>query len=141
MTLIGQPELIDDGRFSDNRARVLNRIELDSIIADWTRGRTACELEEMLEVANIPASKVFTAADCASDPQYRHRRMVRQVEDPLFGSILHSGIVPHFPESPGEIRWTGPPVGQHTGEVLRSVLGFSEQQVTALRASGATGGT
>jgi hypothetical protein len=43
-------------------------------------------------------SKVYTADDCAADAQYRHRGMDRELEDPLFGTVLHTGVE-------GRITW------------------------------------
>ena len=63
--------------------------------------------------------------------------MVREVEDPLFGrEILHTGIVPHVPDDPGAVRWPGPPVGAHTDEVLRELLGLPPAEIAALRQEG-----
>jgi formyl-CoA transferase len=62
--------------------------------------------------------------------------MVREVEDPLFGRVLHAGIVPHIPENPGEVRWPGPPIGAHTDEVLRELLGLKPPEIAKLRAEG-----
>jgi crotonobetainyl-CoA:carnitine CoA-transferase CaiB-like acyl-CoA transferase len=91
----------------------------------------------MLNHADIPNSKAYTAADCAADPQYLERGMVREVEDPLIGmKILHPGIVPHMPESPGTIRWTGPEIGQHNAEVFGELLGLTPENITALQSEG-----
>ena len=71
--------------------------------------------------------------------QFRHRGMVREVDDPLFGSILHAGIVPHVPEDPGRVRWPGPAVGAHTDEVMTGLLGMRPQEIAALRTEGVLG--
>jgi crotonobetainyl-CoA:carnitine CoA-transferase CaiB-like acyl-CoA transferase len=135
--LIGQPALATDPRFVDNPSRVAHAAELDRIIGQWTGERTAAALKTLLEAADVPSSKVYTAADCASDPQYLHRGMVRTVDDPLLGPVLHSGIVPHIPENPGRIRWTGPALGHHTAEVLDELLGMSADEIETLRQEGA----
>ena len=112
--LMERPDLVDNLHYRGNRARVSNVMVLDALLSDWTRGFDAETLIEKLRLADIPSSRLYTAADCAADPQYRYRGMVRQVEDPNFGTVLHSGIVPHIPENPGAVRWTGPNIGQHT---------------------------
>jgi crotonobetainyl-CoA:carnitine CoA-transferase CaiB-like acyl-CoA transferase len=58
------------------------------------------------------------------------------VEDPLFGRVLHSGIVPHVTDNPGGIRWPGPAIGQHTDEVLGEFLSMTPEQLKSLRAEG-----
>jgi crotonobetainyl-CoA:carnitine CoA-transferase CaiB-like acyl-CoA transferase len=134
--LMEQPALSADPRFMGNRPRVQNVGILDKLIADWTRVRTAKQLEELLNAADIPNSRAYTAADVATDPQYLFRGMVRPVDDPVLGQVLHSGIVPHIPESPGAIRWPGPEVGQHTDEILSELCGFDRAAIARLRAEG-----
>jgi formyl-CoA transferase len=63
-------------------------------------------------------------------PSTRH---VREVDDPLFGRVLHAGVVPHVPEDPGGVRWPGPVAGAHTDEVLTELLGLQRKEIAALR--------
>jgi crotonobetainyl-CoA:carnitine CoA-transferase CaiB-like acyl-CoA transferase len=135
-TLIGRRDLIDDPRCQGNRARVQNVAWLDGIIGAWTRNFTGDELAPLLTEADIPSAKAYTAADCAVDPQYLHRGMVREVDDPLLGSVLHAGVVPHVAETPGAVRWTGPAIGQHNEEVLGGLLHLGVDDIAALRQEG-----
>ncbi len=128
-----QPGLPLDPRFQDNRSRVANVEDLDAIIGEWTVQYDADALLAILAEADIPSSLVYTAADIAADPQYRHRDMVREVEDPLFGDVLQAGIVPSVPEDPGRVRWPGPKIGAHNEEVLEELLGFSANEIQRLR--------
>lgn len=134
--LIGSDHLQADSRFCDNPSRVANVEELDRIISEWTSGYNAAELTAILAEAEIPVTKVYTVEDIAEDPQFRARGMVVEAHDPLLGQILHSGVVPHFPDCPGEIRWTGPSIGQHTDEILKDLLGLADGEITGLRSSG-----
>jgi crotonobetainyl-CoA:carnitine CoA-transferase CaiB-like acyl-CoA transferase len=134
--LMGRPELAEDPRFAGNRARLQNVDELDRIIATWTTGLAAAEIDGMLSDADIPATLIYTAAECAADPQFRHRGMVREVEDPWLGPILHPGIVPHLPENPGAVRWPGPPIGAQTAEILSELLALRPAEIDALRQEG-----
>lgn len=135
--LIGRPELARDPCFAGNRARLENVDELDRVIGAWSKGLTAAEANRLLAGADVPCTPIYTAAECAADPQFRHRGMVREVEDPLFGRpVLHPGVVPHIPEDPGGVRWPGPPIGAHTDEVMRELLGMGPAEVEALRREG-----
>ena len=131
--LIGHPDPDLKPRFSSNLARVENVIELDVLIANWTQGLSAEEIDRRLTRADIPCTRVYTAVEIAADPQFRHRGMVREVEDAQLGRVLHSGIVPHIPEAPGSIRWPGPAVGAHTDEVLAELIGLAPAEIAALR--------
>jgi formyl-CoA transferase len=132
-TLIGQPDLAGDVRFLSNPARVANVVELDRIIGTWTETLDAAEVDRRLNEADIPCTLVYTVAEIAADPQFRHRGMVHEVDDPGLGRVLHSGVVPHVPEDPGKVRWPGPPLGAHTATVLSDLLGLSEVEIAALR--------
>ena len=134
--LMDRPDLLQDAAYRGNLARVRNVATLDALIADWTRGQDPGALLEALDAADIPASRIYTAADIAADPQYRQRGMVRSIDDPLLGPMLHAGVVPHMPQDPGGVRWAGPSVGQHTDEVLSQRLGLSTAEIAALRADG-----
>lgn len=135
MELIGRPELVSDARFVGNLARVAHAVELDALISDWTRNYTAEALEGLLTASDIPNSRAYTAADAANDIQYLARGMVREIDDPLLGPVLHSGIVPHVEESPGAVRWAGPAVGQHTKLVLREA-GYEAADISEFKRKG-----
>jgi len=134
--VLGQPELADDPRYQDNPQRVRHSEQLDGLIREWTQVRSAAEVIGLLEDEDIPCSKVYTAADCAADPQFLHRGMVQQVEDPLLGPVLHAGIVPNLLESPGSIRWPGPALGQHTDEILAGPGELTSEEILHLRKTG-----
>jgi formyl-CoA transferase len=134
--LIGRPDILQEARFKGNQKRVENVIELDEIISAWTNNLSIDELDRRLTEADIPSTRVYSAVECAADPQFRHRGMVRKVEDGLLGPILHFGIVPHVSDNPGTIRWSGPSVGQHTDEVLGEFLSMTPGQLQDLRAEG-----
>ena len=135
-SLMGQPGLAKDPRFLGNRLRVQNVEELDRAIGAWTVEHKAADLDRMLEAADIPSTLIFTAADIAADEQFRQRGMVQEVEDPLFGKVLHAGIVPHVPDNPGSIRWAGPAIGAHTDEILRDELKLGAADIHRLREEG-----
>lgn len=135
-SVMGQPKLLSDPRFRGNALRVQHAAEIDAIIGAWTIEREAEELDRLLVDANIPSTRIYTAADVAADPQFVHRGMVRNVDDPLLGQVLHPGIVPHFTKQPGAIRWAGAMPGAHTTQVLQDVLGYTDGQVGELRAQG-----
>ena len=135
--LMGRPDLAADPRFVDNPARLAHVEALDGIIGAWTATLAAEACADRLAEADIPATLIFSAADVAADPQFRHRGMVREVEDPAFGRpVLQAGVVPRVIDDPGAVRWPGPAVGAHTREVLGE-LGIGEADIVALRARGA----
>lgn len=136
--IMGQPELADDPRFVDNQARCSNVIELDRLIGLWIAEQTADEALAKLDDVNIPSSKIYTIADIAADEQYLARKMVTEVQDPHFGTLLHPGVVPVVAgqDRDAQIRWVGPEIGEHTDEVLGQVLGLGDAEIAQRRESG-----
>jgi formyl-CoA transferase len=137
LQVMGQPQLAGEARFADNGARLENVKALDAIIADWTREHPAEALQARLVSADIPCCKAYTIEDCAADRQFLARGMVQDVYDRSLGATLHPGIVPHLPDNPGQIRWPGPAIGEHTCEVLTELAGLEKEEIDRLRESGA----
>ncbi len=137
MGLIGQPGLAAAPEFAGNQARVENVARLDEVIGAWTRLHPADALLAKLGEADIPSSRVYTAADCAADPQYRARGMVRDVNDPAFPDpVLQPGIVPRQLGEPGEVRWPGPAIGAHNTDIYEGLLGMAHDEVEELTRQG-----
>jgi formyl-CoA transferase len=83
----------------------------------------------------VPCGKIYTAADIHADPHYRAREMIQRFTLPDGTPVDLPGIVPKLSETPGETRWLGPALGQHTEEVLASV-GIDASEVAELRKQG-----
>jgi crotonobetainyl-CoA:carnitine CoA-transferase CaiB-like acyl-CoA transferase len=109
---------------------------LDHAIAQWTLQHDIDEVIRRLEIAEVPVGRSFTAADIVQDEHYRERQMLEKHPLPRGGpDILIPGIVPKLSRTPGETRWLGPDVGQHTVEVLAS-LGLGLKAITRLKGKG-----
>ncbi|MGI9049083.1 MAG: CaiB/BaiF CoA transferase family protein [Rubrobacteraceae bacterium] len=133
---LGHPEWAEDKRYSTHHARGENMEEIDTMISDWTSGRTVDEVLETMREAGVPAGKVFTAKDMLEDPQYAARENVVEVEDPEIGPFPMQNVVPRLSETPGEVRWTGPSLGEHNEEVYGKVLGLDKEELGGLRERG-----
>src|SRR5918994_6108161 len=133
---IGHPEWAEDEKFATHYARGENMEELDAMISAWTRERSVEEVIELLAEAGGPTGKVFTAQDMVEDPHYAARRNVVTVEDPEIGAFPMQNVVPRLSETPGEIRWTGPALGQHNEEVYGGLLKLDDDERAGLRERG-----
>jgi crotonobetainyl-CoA:carnitine CoA-transferase CaiB-like acyl-CoA transferase len=71
-----------------------------------------------------------------SDEQYAARQNIVTVEDPEIGPFPMQNVVPRLSQTPGEVRWTGPKLGQHNDEVFKEVLGMEEEDLDGLRERG-----
>jgi formyl-CoA transferase len=133
---MGRPELKADPKFVDHAARGKNQAELDSIIAEWTSRQTLPDLLALLEAKGVPASRVFRAPDMLQDPQYQAREAIVSVEHPVFGPVKMQNAFPKLSETPGRVRWPGPPLGAHTDEVLKEAAGCTDARLAELRTRG-----
>jgi len=130
--LIGQPEL----REGDWRERA---DEIDKLISDWTARRSVAAAVGVLRASGVAAAPLVAPASLLSDPQLLARGFWETVDHPVAGSFLCTGMPFVFVGKPRRwIRRVPPLYGQHTGEVLMGVLGHGEQELAALRESGAT---
>lgn len=135
MIAIGRDDLARDPALATNAGRVPRTEELDNAIGAWTQRHGLAEVLAALEAAEVPATRIYDAADIAADPHYRERGMIEEHTLPDGRPVKLPGIVPRLTETPGTTRWTGPALGAHTDEVLEK-LGYSAGARAALRARG-----
>jgi crotonobetainyl-CoA:carnitine CoA-transferase CaiB-like acyl-CoA transferase len=83
----------------------------------------------------VPAGRIYSVKDIVADPHYQARDMLLDTELPDGVHVKMPGIVPKFSETPGEVRWQGPTLGEHTDSVL-SVLGMTAAEIASLRQRG-----
>ena len=130
---MGQPELADDVRFRDHVARGEHQQELDDLIAVWSGTLDADDLLAALERESVPAGRIFRAPDMLEDPQYQARDSVIAVEHPDFQNIKMQNVFPRMSRTQGTVRWPGPPLGAHSDEVYRELLGLTAEELAGLR--------
>ena len=133
--VLGIEELVDDPRFCDNDQRRDNREELVPILEEIFRTRRGEEWLRLLSEARVPSGPINTMERLFADPQVAARDMLIEMEHPTVGRLRSIGNpikTPPMPEGPFE----PPPLhGQHTDEVLREVLGYSDERIDQLRES------
>ena len=135
--VIGRPELADDPRFATFADRQANHDALDAEISAWTLTRSAHQVMYACQRAGIAAGMVATGEDLYADPQLRSRGYVVEVNHNVPGPIEHPGMTVNFSESPGGIRMGAPTPGEHTREVLKGILGMSDEEYGRYEESGA----
>ena len=131
--LVGRPDLAGLG-LSDRRARL---IELDELIAGWTRGRSREEAETAAISAGVPAHGVQNSRECLADPQLRHLNHFLTLPHPRHGTITLENCRITLSATPPHVLRTPPSVGQDTFEVLTDILSYDPDHVGKLLASGA----
>lgn len=130
--LIDRPDLAADERFATNPARVTNRAALIAELEAIFAGQPAAHWVDLCLSAGIPAGPVQTVTDALTDAHANAHHLVRQTTL-ANGTTIGTVASPLLPDTPGAIRYPPPAHGQHTVEVLRDVLGYSDAQISSLR--------
>ena len=136
MTAIDRADLAADPALQSNQGRVARNGEIDGAIANWAAGRSTQDVLTALEAADVPAGRLYSIADVVADPHLQAREMIGEMTLPDGTVVQAPGIVPKLSETPGEVRWVGPALGEHNDEVLADI-GYNDDEIGALKASGA----
>ena len=131
--VLGQPELTQDPRFSDNPRRVAHRAELTALIEQRFAALSLGEVEALLDNAGIASAAMNTMADVWSHPQLAARDRWREVMTPAgpIGALRPPASLSGVEAAMGDV----PAVGAHTDAILAG-LGFDAEAIGRLRADG-----
>jgi crotonobetainyl-CoA:carnitine CoA-transferase CaiB-like acyl-CoA transferase len=131
------PEIADDPRFSSNEGRVVHREQLIGILAGRFAQMTSTECLEAFAARNIPAGPINDIAQVFADPVVEEREIVRKLPHATAGEVPTVANPVRFSDTPVEYRLAPPELGQHTEEVLKELLGLSDEDIASLYDSGA----
>jgi crotonobetainyl-CoA:carnitine CoA-transferase CaiB-like acyl-CoA transferase len=136
--VMGRPGLADDPRFATSLARRRHWRALREVIAEWLSGFGSVEAAlEVLERARIPCAAVLRPAEVVAAPHLAERAFFPAVPHPARGSVrvtaspYHLDGQPVHPRGPAAYR-----AGEHTRPVLAHLLGYGQERIAALLASG-----
>jgi formyl-CoA transferase len=131
---IGLPDLPNDERFANGRARARNREALRTLCEAKTREFDSEELVEKLNEAGVPSGPILTIDQVFANPQVQHLHMAAPVDSPRGAMDL---VRPAFnlSRTPPTVRTAAPTSGEHTREILQE-LGISDAAAEELSAAG-----
>jgi formyl-CoA transferase len=132
--VLGMPQLASDPDFADNRARVANRDRVNAVIQERMMGKTADEWTALFDAEGLPAGPVNTMDRVVLDPQVMAREMIQTFQHPIAGSVKAIDMPYRFASDGTRIRSAPPLLGEHTEEILSDLLGYSQGDISRLRA-------
>jgi crotonobetainyl-CoA:carnitine CoA-transferase CaiB-like acyl-CoA transferase len=137
--LLGRPDLLADARFADRDSRKRHRDALRAELERTLRTRSAAHWERLLSAAGVPAARVVGVPEALASAHVRARELITELPLGAAGDgvirVLGSGV---RVDGAAVAPRTRPPL---LGEQTRSVLaqaGFTDEEIAALGAEGAT---
>lgn len=134
--VVGKPEWATDERFATNPARVAHRAVLIPALEECFQTRTKATWHAALTAVDVPCSPVNDIPTVLADPQTAARAMVQSVTHPVTGTIPLIGPALKLSATPAQIRSAPPLLGEHTEQILTSILGYTNNEIEALRTKG-----
>jgi crotonobetainyl-CoA:carnitine CoA-transferase CaiB-like acyl-CoA transferase len=131
------PALRDDPRFATPEARRRNEEALEAVVATWTATQDAHATAERLQTHGVPAYAVQNSPELLRDPQLLARGHFHRVRHPEYGETTIEGTRFILSRTPAALPGTAPTFGADNEAVLREILGYDDERITALAASGA----
>ena len=136
---LGDPPWTADPALATAAGRRLAHDEIDEMLQEWCRDRSADEVVDRLWGAGVPVGKVIQPHRQPELAPFRSRGFFEGVDHPVTGRARHATLPIAFSRRPD--RWHrrhAPLLGEHTAELLGG-LGLTPTEIDALSASGTIG--
>ena len=134
--VIGKPEWKEDPDYATPNARLPRLNEVFDTIEAWTMTKTKFEVMDICNTLDIPVGPILSMKELAQEPSLRETGTVVEVDHPTRGKYLTVGNPIKLSDSPVDVE-RSPLLGEHTDEILKDVVGFSDEQIEKARADGA----
>jgi formyl-CoA transferase len=131
-------DLPTDPRFATLADRAKHADEINAIVAEWTAGRPAADVEAAAVAHGVPVASAYSAADIAADAHMAARNDLVAVHDPVLGALRQQAPFPRFVGEPSPTPAGAPRLGEQTREVLSGILGLSGAELDDLAEDGVT---
>ena len=136
MRVIGREELIDDPEWSTPKARLSKLDQCFDMIEQWTMAKTKFEVMETLNSLDVPCGPILSIEELVNEEALMKTGTVAEVDHPTRGAYRTVGNPIKLSNSPSTVT-RSPLLGEHTDEILTSVLGYSAEEIEELRSNGA----
>jgi len=136
MKLCGRPELITDPEWATPEKRLPKLDKCFEIIEQWAMTMDKLEVMRQLNKFDIPCGPILDMREIAAEQALRETGTVVEVDHPKRGKFLTVGNPIKLSDSPTEVK-PSPLLGEHTEEILKTIVGWSDAEITAARKEGA----
>jgi formyl-CoA transferase len=133
---IGHADWVEDPDFNTPDARLPRLSHVFAEVEKWTSTMTKFEVMAALNELNVPCGPILSMKELAEEPSLRKTGTVVEVDHPKRGKYLTVGNPIKLSDSPTEVV-RSPLFGEHTEEVLRTVVGLNDDEIQAARQQGA----
>ncbi|KAM8822665.1 succinyl-CoA:glutarate CoA-transferase isoform 3-T3 [Spinachia spinachia] len=124
--LTNQPE------YKSNKLRVQNRRELLRTLSQRFLQEKTADWLRKFQGSGVPVGPINNIQEVFSAPQVKHNGLIQEMEHPTAGQVTVPGPAVRFSSFTHD-RATPPPlIGQHTVQVLRQTLSYSDDVINAL---------
>lgn len=132
-SVIGHPEWGADQRFTTLAARKQHEDELEKLVTAWTETQSTEEATRKLQATGIAAFPALTNKELAEDQHLQSRGFFVEQNHPEVGIRRHAGLPWVFSDTPCHVRTPAPRLGQDTDDVMHRVLGYTSEDISALK--------
>jgi crotonobetainyl-CoA:carnitine CoA-transferase CaiB-like acyl-CoA transferase len=136
--VLGIPEVRDDPRFAGFAARRTHRELVTARLQGVLAGNTSAAWIAALTAAGVPCGPINDVAAALAEPQTLARELVVETDHATFGHARWIASPVRIGSTPAAHR-RAPQLGEHTESILREVLGYDAEHISAARADGAFG--
>lgn len=134
VTVGGNPALADDVRFYTNPLRVQNRQILIPLLAQMVKQKTKSVWINLLEAEGVPCGPINNLQEVFDHPQVNARNMTVTMPHPTAGEVTLVSNPIKLSATPVQHHLSPPLLGEHTESILKNLLGYTEGQLTTLKA-------
>ena len=136
--LIGEPNWKTDAGFATPPERLDKLNQIFERIEQWTMTKTKFEVMDLCNPLDIPVGPILSMKEIAEDEGLYATGTLVKVDHPERGEYISVGCPIKLSASPVDVE-RSPLLGEHTEEILRDVLKYSDEEIQAISESGAVG--
>jgi crotonobetainyl-CoA:carnitine CoA-transferase CaiB-like acyl-CoA transferase len=137
--VIERPDLASAEVYATPPDRIRRRHELFEILGEAFAQKPWSHWQALMRAAGVPCGQVRTVGEAIRSPEARERKLVTRIPHPTTGWVPNVRLSIRYSRTPVADPVAAPTVGQHTGEVIREILGYDEERLARLSEAGAFG--